>query len=879
MQSQQHTHDNNAPPAARPQPLHVVHSPTIPPPNRGSRNLKVPLTAPLPSRTTEVRSPNRRRPSPLVLGKPKEADPEDWQIHQERPFTASPGASDTHSLDNELQDLSKLRKAVRQNLLARPMDSPLDLSDSDLSAFNTPGQQSFPSFSSTSMESIPIEQVFDQVESGSVLLVDTRPMAAFLNSHLPNSIPLSIPTLLSKRFQRSQSQSSHSAISWGTLSPFVSLPSARERWDLVDQDKVEVALICHGEEGRVVEGILKSLIDDRVKTVRGGWAAVLKYASARRTLVSGQTLTRPSLDVTVPETTTGKPLAPGPISNMLPPKSAPPCEIPLPPIPPSPSLSPPKPLNHHPSLPSLRPPFAGATRDLPSLSINASQASQRRTPKLSLNLDRPLKSAIFGGYHDIPPTPHGYSCTRTRPQRSPGLSLNIPRTPFQSQQDHIQGRIIEDSRLNGSGSIQTRAHEQSRFPPSSSTFGDAKQIENEGEDMVPNPYDGPTPRARIPHDPDKSQEYGARFYSSPPSMDSTLPPSSPPPTRPAVAPFNPSVILPSFLYLGPDIQCESDVQCLLKLGVKRILNVALECDDNQGLNLKERFKYRKVGMRDIVEESGVGKGMRDACEFLDDARLHSAPTYVHCQAGKSRSVTIILAYLIHANAWTLKTSYAYVAERRKGISPNIGFVAELMQWEEKELGVKQSGGVHGDGNGRGKASGGGGGNGGSSRHMEDEEGDNEGRGKTHLRDSLPPTWSSSVDTYTRPARVSSPVNADNCGEEEAGREGRIAVGDEREVRKNGVWVHHRRAPVDRTTLQPGRRVSKAGLESLRTFMITSTDRSSPSAVSSNSGSIDNEHQINNSNGPETRPSPRPSPGMGKEGHAMTPAGDGPLRWI
>lgn len=116
-----------------------------------------------------------------------------------------------------------------------------------------------------------------------------------------------------------------------------------------------------------------------------------------------------------------------------------------------------------------------------------------------------------------------------------------------------------------------------------------------------------------------------------------------------------------------------------------------------------------------------------------------------------------------------------------------------MQWEEKELGVKQSGGVHGDGNGRGKASGGGGGNGGSSsRHMEDEEGDNEGRGKTHLRDSLPPTWSSSVDTYTRPARVSSPVNGDDCGEEEAGREGRIAVGDEREVRKNGVWVHHRR---------------------------------------------------------------------------------------
>lgn len=105
------------------------------------------------------------------------------------------------------------------------------------------------------MESIPIELVFDRVESGSVLLVDTRPLASFLNSHLPNSIPLSVPTLLSKRFQKSQSQSNPSAISWATLSPFVSLPSARERWDSVDQNKVEIAVICQGEEGRVVEDI------------------------------------------------------------------------------------------------------------------------------------------------------------------------------------------------------------------------------------------------------------------------------------------------------------------------------------------------------------------------------------------------------------------------------------------------------------------------------------------------------------------------------------------------------------------------------------------------------------------------------------------------
>jgi hypothetical protein len=53
------------------------------------------------------------------------------------------------------------------------------------------------------------------------------------------------------------------------------------------------------------------------------------------------------------------------------------------------------------------------------------------------------------------------------------------------------------------------------------------------------------------------------------------------------------------------------------MGVKRILNVAIECADDKQLRMSERFeRYHKIPMRDIVEESGVAKGMEDACKFL-----------------------------------------------------------------------------------------------------------------------------------------------------------------------------------------------------------------------------------------------------------------------
>jgi len=152
-----------------------------------------------------------------------------------------------------------------------------------------------------------------------------------------------------------------------------------------------------------------------------------------------------------------------------------------------------------------------------------------------------------------------------------------------------------------------------------------------------------------------------------------------------------------------------------------------------------------------------------------------------------------MAYLIHANHWTLSKAYAFVLERRKGISPNIGFVSELMNFEEQELGGKSVGVV---------------------KNNEDDE-NPDGRAPNyahvagmrrpaHMRESLPPAF---VSVNSDLGLVSGIVTGDDVAR----------VGDhaqELEIKdSSGRYRHQRRAPVDETTLQPLRRVSKAGLES------------------------------------------------------------------
>ncbi|KAF8966378.1 hypothetical protein BGZ46_000374 [Entomortierella lignicola] len=149
-----------------------------------------------------------------------------------------------------------------------------------------------------------------------------------------------------------------------------------------------------------------------------------------------------------------------------------------------------------------------------------------------------------------------------------------------------------------------------------------------------------------------------------------------------------SCILANFLFLGPEIATMDQVQELEKLGIKRVLNMARECEDLLVQN-RPGMEYHKVGVQDHIE-ADVTTGLLEAVDII---ATNDSPIYVHCKAGKSRSVTVIIAYLITQLQWSLNKAYSHVLAQRPCMCPNIGFVTELMRMEEKTLGNERAGGL------------------------------------------------------------------------------------------------------------------------------------------------------------------------------------------
>uniref|UniRef100_A0A8C4NJN2 Dual specificity phosphatase 10 n=1 Tax=Eptatretus burgeri TaxID=7764 RepID=A0A8C4NJN2_EPTBU len=136
-------------------------------------------------------------------------------------------------------------------------------------------------------------------------------------------------------------------------------------------------------------------------------------------------------------------------------------------------------------------------------------------------------------------------------------------------------------------------------------------------------------------------------------------------------------VLP-FLFLGNERDAQ-ELSHLQSLNVGYVLNVTVHLPlfhYEHGI-----LRYKRLPATDSSKQN-LRQYFEEACEFIEEAHQSGQGLLVHCQAGVSRSATIIIAYLMKHTRMTMADAYTFVKSKRPIISPNLNFMGQLLQFEE-----------------------------------------------------------------------------------------------------------------------------------------------------------------------------------------------------
>ena len=67
-------------------------------------------------------------------------------------------------------------------------------------------------------------------------------------------------------------------------------------------------------------------------------------------------------------------------------------------------------------------------------------------------------------------------------------------------------------------------------------------------------------------------------------------------------------------------------------------------------------------------------------DYIDQALENNNKVLIHCMAGKSRSVTILCAYIIKKFGMNVKNCLKSIKNKRDIIEPNQGFIKQLEEY-------------------------------------------------------------------------------------------------------------------------------------------------------------------------------------------------------
>ena len=137
-------------------------------------------------------------------------------------------------------------------------------------------------------------------------------------------------------------------------------------------------------------------------------------------------------------------------------------------------------------------------------------------------------------------------------------------------------------------------------------------------------------------------------------------------------------IIEDFLYIS-GYKTASTISDLQKLKITNIINCSGDLCENLYFS---DINYLTLNIRDNVSEN-IECLFFKCINYISETKEKNGRVLIHCYKGVSRSVSIIISYLIFLHKWTYDEAFDFVQLKRPIANPNIGFYLQLKTFHKR----------------------------------------------------------------------------------------------------------------------------------------------------------------------------------------------------
>ncbi|KAF5732247.1 hypothetical protein HS088_TW18G00938 [Tripterygium wilfordii] len=137
----------------------------------------------------------------------------------------------------------------------------------------------------------------------------------------------------------------------------------------------------------------------------------------------------------------------------------------------------------------------------------------------------------------------------------------------------------------------------------------------------------------------------------------------------------------SSLFIGGNLAARS-VYTLQHLGITHILCLCSNEIGQSDSQFPHLFEYKNFSICDS-EDANISSIFEEASDFIDHVEQIDGRVLVHCFEGKSRSATVVLAYLMLRKNFTLLEAWNRLKRLHRRAQPNDGFARILLDLDKK----------------------------------------------------------------------------------------------------------------------------------------------------------------------------------------------------